>query len=108
MFSPNGETVNTRFAQSQEYNNIAGITHLDMTTDDYVIYVCTDSHITRSTHLNLDYFMAQYKAETAPKFALHLGDVIDAQLNFPCADSILHFDGQLGSKAQRYSFFMHN
>lgn len=94
MFSPNGETVNTRFAQSQEYNNIAGITHLDMTTDDYVMYVCTDSHITRSTHRNLDYFMAQYKAETAPKFALHLGDVIDAQLNFPCADSILHFDGQ--------------
>lgn len=94
MFSPNGETVGTRFAQSQDYNAQAGVKHIDMATDDYVIYVCTDSHITRSTHRNLDYFMAQYKAETAPKLALHLGDIIDAQKNFPCADSIIHFAGQ--------------
>jgi 3',5'-cyclic AMP phosphodiesterase CpdA len=65
-----------------------------MGTDEYVIYACTDSHITRKTHQNLDYFMAQYKAETAPKVAIHLGDIIDAQKNFPCADSILHFAGQ--------------
>lgn len=94
MFSPNGETVNTRFAQSQEYNAQTGVKHLNMGTDDYIIYVCTDSHITKKTHRNLDYFVAQYRAETAPKFALHLGDIIDAQENFPCADSIIHFPGQ--------------
>ena len=94
MFSSNGETVNTRFAQSQEYNEKVGVKHLNMGTDDYIIYVCTDSHITKKTHRNLDYFVAQYRAETAPKFALHLGDVIDAQENFPCADSIIHFPGQ--------------
>lgn len=94
MFSPNGETVNTRFAHSQEYNAQTGIRHLDMQADDYVIYVCTDSHITKKTHKNLDYFMAQYRSAAGPKMALHLGDVIDAQENFACADSILHFAGQ--------------
>ena len=94
MFSPNGETVNTRFEQSMAYNKSRGEISLDMGADEYIVYVCTDSHITRKTHKNLDYFMTQYKAETAPKVAIHLGDVIDAQKNFPCADSILHFAGQ--------------
>ena len=94
MFSTNGEAVNIRFAQSMAYNDERGKLSLDMGADEYVIYACTDSHITRKTHQNLDYFMAQYKAETAPKVAIHLGDIIDAQKNFPCADSILHFAGQ--------------
>ena len=90
MFSPNGEVVNTRFEQSMAYNAARGEIHLDMTSDDYMIYVCTDSHITKKTHKNLDWFMAQYSAEQAPKVAIHLGDVIDAQKNLPCADSIIH------------------
>jgi predicted phosphodiesterase len=94
MFSPQGETVKTRFEQSMEYNAQAGFSHLDMQSDDYLIYVCSDSHITRKTHRCLDYFMEQYKAAPSPKMALHLGDLIDAQDNFPCADSILHFAGQ--------------
>ena len=94
MFSPNGEVVNTRFEQSMAYNQTRGEISLNMGADDYVIYVCTDSHITRTTHRNLDYFVSQYRAEAAPKMAIHLGDVIDAQKNFPCADSILHFPGQ--------------
>ncbi len=94
MFSPNGETIDARFEQSLAYNAVRGEIHMDMQADDYTIYVCTDSHITRKTHRNLDYFVAQYRAAAAPKLALHLGDVIDAQKNFPCADSILHFEGQ--------------
>ena len=94
MFSPNGETIDVRFEQSLAYNAMRGEIHMDMQADDYTIYVCTDSHITRKTHRNLDYFVAQYRAAAAPKLALHLGDVIDAQKNFPCADSILHFAGQ--------------
>ena len=94
MFSPNGETIDARFEQSLAYNAVRGEIHMDMQADDYTIYVCTDSHITRKTHRNLDYFVAQYRAAAAPKLALHLGDVIDAQKNFPCADSILHFAGQ--------------
>ena len=94
MFSPNGEVVNTRFKQSMDYNETRPEIHLDMQSDDYTIYMCSDSHITRKTHKNLDYFMDQYKAAPSPKLAIHLGDIIDAQKNFPCADSIVHFLGQ--------------
>ena len=94
MFSPNGEVVNTRFEQSMAYNKTAGELHFDMQADNYTVYVCTDSHITKKTHRNLDYFMAQYKAASAPKLAIHLGDIIDAQKNLECADSIVHFAGQ--------------
>ena len=94
LFSPNGEVVGTRFAQSMAYNDSVGEMHLEMGSDDYLIYVCADSHITRKNHKNLDFFIDQYRAETAPKLALHLGDIIDAQKNYPCADSILHFAGQ--------------
>lgn len=94
LFSPNGEVVGTRFAQSMAYNDSVGEMHLEMGADDYVIYACADSHITRKNHKNLDFFIDQYRAETAPKLALHLGDIIDAQKNYPCADSILHFAGQ--------------
>ena len=94
MFSPNGPTVEMRFKQSKDYNDLREELHMDMQSDDYTIYMCSDSHITRKTHKNLDYFMEQYKAAAAPKFAIHLGDIIDAQKNFPCADSIVHFAGQ--------------
>lgn len=97
MFSPNGETVNTRFEHSQDYNTQVGIRHFDMGSDDYTIYVCTDSHITKKNHELLDRFIAQYRAAASPKLALHLGDIIDAQENYPCADSILHFAGQTWS-----------
>ena len=89
MFSPNGPTVKTRFAESMAYNDLRGEMHLNMASDDYTIYICTDSHITRKTHRNLDYFISQYRAAAGPKLALHLGDIIDAQNNFPCGDSIL-------------------
>lgn len=94
MFSPNGETVKTRFVQSMAFNDMRGEIHLDMASDDYIIYMCSDSHITRTTHRNLDYFINQYRAASGPKLAIHLGDIIDAQKNYPCADSIVHFAGQ--------------
>ena len=89
MFSPNGEVVDVRYDQSMAYNATQGEIHLNMGSDDYMMYVCTDSHITRKSHKNLDYFIDTYNAEKAPKIAVHLGDLIDAQKNFPCADSVL-------------------
>lgn len=89
MFSPNGEVVNQRFEQSMAYNEQAGEIHVDMGADEYTVFVCADSHITRQTHQNLDTFIAQYNAAAAPKLAIHLGDLINAQKNFACADSIL-------------------
>ena len=94
MFSPQGETVNTRFEQSMAYNANVGEIHLNMGADEYTIYVCSDSHVTRNAHRNLDYFINQYNAAAAPKIALHLGDLIDGKKNYPCADSILHVGGR--------------
>lgn len=90
MFSSNGEPVNIRFAQSIGYNDEQEDIHLNMGADDYVVYVCSDSHLSRKKpHANMDLFIERYNAETAPKLALHLGDLIDAQKNFAFADSIL-------------------
>lgn len=90
MFSSNGEPVDVRFSQSMAYNDSVGEIHLNMGADEYTVYVCSDSHITRKSHKNLDHFVAQYNKAAAPKLALHLGDLIDAQKNFPCADSVLN------------------
>jgi predicted phosphodiesterase len=89
LFCKNGEPVNTRFEQSMDYNQTQGEIHLDMTTDTYTIYVCSDSHITRNRHKSLDQFIDAYNAASEPKLAIHLGDLIDAQNNFACADSVL-------------------
>ena len=94
LISSNGASVKMRFEQSMAYNKMVGDLHFDMGADTYTIFVCSDSHITRSTHRNMDYFMAKYRAAAAPKLALHLGDVIDGINNYPCIDSILHFAGQ--------------
>ena len=90
MFSNNGVPVKDRFVESVNYNASVPEIHVDMNADDYTIFVCSDSHITRKTHQHLDAFINAYNAASAPKMALHLGDLIDAQNNFPCADSILH------------------
>lgn len=90
MFSNNGEPINVRFAQSMEYNATVGEIHLDMGNDNYTVYACSDSHITRKAHKNLDAFIADYNAAPKPKLALHLGDLIDAQKNYPCVDSVLN------------------
>ena len=89
MFSTNGDPVNKRFEQSIAYNKTIGDIHVDMGADDYMVFVCADSHITRKTHTNMDAFIQHYNAAAAPKLALHLGDLINAQNNFACADSIL-------------------
>ncbi|MBR6035097.1 MAG: metallophosphoesterase [Paludibacteraceae bacterium] len=102
MFSPNGPTITTRFAQSMHYNDSVGEIHLDMGADDYTVYACTDSHITRKSHRNLDYFMHTYEDAQGPKLALHFGDLIDAQKNFPCADSVL----RIGGRAKEDTLFL--
>lgn len=94
MFSPQGETVDIRFKQSMAYNDSVGEIHLDMQQDDYDVYMCSDSHVMRTRHENLAYFVRQYEAAAAPKLALHLGDLIDAQNNFQCADSVLRLGGR--------------
>lgn len=93
MFSPQGPTIKTRFDHSMAYNDKVGEIHLDMQQDNYIVYTCADSHINKA-HRNLAYFINQYEAETSPKIAIHLGDLIDAQYNYAEADSVLHLGGR--------------
>ncbi len=94
MFSPNGPTNVVRFEQSEAYNATRGEIHIDMASDNYQVYACTDSHITRRDHRNLAYFVNASEMATGPKMAVFLGDLIDAQNNFPCADSVLNLGGR--------------
>lgn len=83
MFNGTSPEVATRFAESTEYNARAGEIHLSVPAD-YRIYVCTDSHID-STHYNLEQFVLTYKSDSLCPFAIHLGDLINAQGNYPHA-----------------------
>ena len=83
MFNGTSPEVATRFAESMAYNAAAGETHLTVPAD-YRIYVCTDSHID-STHRNLEQFVLAYKSDPLCPLALHLGDLVNAQGNFPHA-----------------------
>lgn len=83
MFNGTSPEVATRFAHSMDYNAIVGETHLSVPAD-YRIYVCTDSHID-STHHNLEQFVLAYKSDSLCPVALHLGDLINAQGNYPHA-----------------------
>lgn len=93
MFSSQEPSMAVRFEQSMDYGQQVGETHLDMKQDNYIVYACADSHI-HKTHRNLEHFIRTYEAETQPKVAIHLGDLIDAQHNFPHADSILNIGGR--------------
>ena len=78
MVATRSESANARFEQSMEYNRQHGYATVNVPTDEYQLYVMSDTHIDFSTN-NLDHFVADYLAdpEAAP-FCLHLGDLINA------------------------------
>lgn len=88
MFNGSSPKVAVRFAESMAYNDSAGVRHVVVPTADYRVYVCTDSHID-STHYNIDSFAAAVAADTLCPFALHLGDLINAQGHMPYARAAL-------------------
>lgn len=56
--------------------------------EDYRIYVCSDSHID-STSYHLQSFIRSYRSDDKSEFALHLGDLVNAQGNFHSFDSAM-------------------
>lgn len=96
MINGTSPEIAERFAQSRHYSDSVGVVHMNMPAD-YRIFVCTDSHID-STHYGLEKFIHLYKADTNPHMCLYLGDLINAQGNFPHADSILHLDGVMTNR----------
>ena len=80
--------VSTRFEQSMAYNDSVGVPAVVVPSADYRVYVCTDSHID-SIPTNLTTFVQAAAADTLCPFALHLGDLVNAQGHIPYAVSLL-------------------
>lgn len=81
MFAGTSPTIDERFEQSQAYNQQAGFATLQAPVDDYRVYVCTDTHVTK-TQKRWTYFIDTYRDDMLCPVAVHLGDIIDAQNYF--------------------------
>ena len=81
MFNGSSERADKRLAESLEYNKQAGEINLTV-SEDYTVYVCTDTHVDSTTY-NWRTFVKAYKADNNCPFAIHLGDLINAKGNFP-------------------------
>lgn len=86
MFSGSSPRVDTRFEQSMGWNDSVGYAHIRVLSEDYPVYVCTDSHVDSSAH-NLGKFLSAFHNDLESPFAIHLGDLINAQGNYPRFDS---------------------
>lgn len=70
--------VDTRFAQSMEYNGQAGFASITVPDDNYRVYVLTDAHVTEKETRNIDRFVTDLLAdETTAPFWINLGDNVN-------------------------------
>ena len=88
MFAGTSPMIDERFEQSQQYNKQAGYATIKALSDDYRVYVCTDTHI-HKTRTRWQYFIDTYRADFMCPVAVHLGDVIDATTDFEYVDEAL-------------------
>lgn len=74
------DDVNKRFAASMEYNGKQGYQTISHDSDEYELYVFSDSHLKKEAGPNLKAFTAEYvKACGNAPAALFLGDVVDGR-----------------------------
>ncbi len=81
MFSGSSPKIDDRFEQSQEYNKQRGEIVIQAPVDNYRVYVCTDTHVTK-TQVLWTKFIETYRTDMLCPVAVHLGDIIDAQNYF--------------------------
>lgn len=89
MFYGSSPNADERFEQSMSWTT----THAPLSfsvPDEYVLYVGADTHVDSTTH-NLETFLCAYRRDTAAPFAIHLGDFINAEGNYPRFDSATHY-----------------
>lgn len=91
MFFGSSPKIDERFAESQTYNQQAGFATLKAQGDDYRVYVCTDTHITK-TRARWQHFIDTYHADSQCPVAIHLGDIIDARTDFAYVEEALKPD----------------
>lgn len=88
MFAGSSPTIDKRFEQSMQYNHQAGFATIQALTDNYHVYVCTDTHI-HKTRTRWEHFIDAYRADRLCPVALHLGDIIDAKTDFSYVEEAL-------------------
>lgn len=81
MFAGTSPKIDERFEESKVYNDKHGFTTLQAPVDDYRVYVCTDTHVTK-TQTRWTHFIDTYRHDSLCPVAVHLGDIIDAQNYF--------------------------
>lgn len=74
------ERANTRFEQSMTWNEAQGYSAIE-TKEEYVVYACGDTHV-EAPSKSFTRFVMDYKADPNCPFALHVGDIIDANNQF--------------------------
>lgn len=88
MFSGSSPRSDSRFETSNAYNEHHGFPVV-MVDDTYRVYVCTDTHVDTSIY-NLGVWMRAYKSDSQCPFAIHLGDLVNADGHYPLFDSAMH------------------
>lgn len=88
MFAGSSPNIDQRWEVSQAYNQQAGFATINALTDDYHVYVCTDTHI-HKTRTRWEYFIKSYRADMLCPVAVHLGDIIDATTDFEYVEDAL-------------------
>ena len=88
MFVGSSPTIDQRWETSMAYNAEAGYDTLYAVSEDYHLYVCTDTHITTSRN-HWEHFIATYRADSLCPVAVHLGDIIDAKTDFAYVEQAL-------------------
>jgi predicted phosphodiesterase len=81
MFAGSSPKIDDRFTESQRYNNLHGFCTLQAPNENYHVYVCTDTHITK-TQKRWTNFIENYRQDILCPVAVHLGDIIDAQNHY--------------------------
>lgn len=87
MFCGSSPNTDERFAASMQWTDAHEPLSF-MVEDTYRIYVGTDSHVD-STSRNVETFMRTYRADTLAPFAIHLGDLVNANGNYPRFDQAI-------------------
>ncbi len=82
MFYGQSPRNDQRFDESMKINEENGYKTLDIVSDNYVVYVATDMHVDSTWRNTLAWAQAA-EADADCPFALVLGDVINAQGNYP-------------------------
>ena len=88
MFAGSSPTIDERFEESQKYNQQAGFATIQALTEEYHVYVCTDTHI-HGTRTRWEHFIKSYRADLLCPVAVHLGDIIDATTDFEYVEDAL-------------------